>query len=155
MTLHKISRFQRVILKRALLFLRFYSISSTRADRNLEPKFADPIPLRALSHEKGTNSKRTSLRTNPLPVLTLHKNSNSLFIAFHGSWNRSDPTGYKVVRLGLSQEGEITSQEDFISGWLQPDGSVSGRPVDLEVSPAGDLYLSDDKRGMVSRISGE
>jgi glucose/arabinose dehydrogenase len=87
--------------------------------------------------------------------LTLHKNSNSLFIAFHGSWNRSDPTGYKVVRLGLSQEGEITSQEDFTSGWLQPDGSVSGRPVDLEVSPAGDLYLSDDKRGVVSRISGE
>jgi glucose/arabinose dehydrogenase len=60
-----------------------------------------------------------------------------------------------VVRLGLSQRGEITSQEDFISGWLQPDGSVSGRPVDLEVSPAGDPYLFDDKRGVVYRISGK
>jgi len=80
---------------------------------------------------------------------------DSLFIAFHGLWNRSDPAGYKVVRLGLSQEGEITSQEDFISGWLQSDGSVSGRPVDLEVSPEGDLYLSDDKRGVVYRIKGK
>lgn len=80
---------------------------------------------------------------------------DSLFIAFHGSWNRSDPAGYKVMRLGLSEKGEVTSQEDFISGWLQPDGSVSGRPVDLEVSPEGDLYLSDDKRGVVYRISGK
>jgi glucose/arabinose dehydrogenase len=80
---------------------------------------------------------------------------DSLFIAFHGSWNRSSPAGYKVVRLGLNKKGEITSQDNFISGWLQPDGSVSGRPVDLEVSPEGDLYLSDDKRGVVYRIRGK
>ena len=80
---------------------------------------------------------------------------DSLFIAFHGSWNRSDPAGYKVMRLGLGEKGEVTSQEDFMSGWLKPDGSVSGRPVDLEVSPEGDLYLSDDKLGVVYRISGK
>jgi glucose/arabinose dehydrogenase len=80
---------------------------------------------------------------------------DSLFIAFHGSWNRSSPAGYKVVRLGLNGKGGITSEEDFITGWLQPDGSVSGRPVDLEVSPEGDLYLSDDKRGVVYRIRGK
>jgi glucose/arabinose dehydrogenase len=80
---------------------------------------------------------------------------DSLFIAFHGSWNRSHPAGYKVVRLGLNEKGEIVTEEDFLTGWLQPDGSVSGRPVDLEVSPAGDLYLSDDKRGVVYRIRGK
>ena len=79
---------------------------------------------------------------------------NSLFIAFHGSWNRSSPAGYKVVRVVLSEDGGILSHEDFISGWLNPGGSVSGRPVDLELSPRGDLYLSDDKRGMVYRITG-
>jgi glucose/arabinose dehydrogenase len=78
---------------------------------------------------------------------------NSLFIAFHGSWNRSSPAGYKVVRVTLSDEGEILSDEDFISGWLRADESVTGRPVDLELSPKGDLYLSDDKRGMVYRIT--
>ena len=81
--------------------------------------------------------------------------NDSLFIAFHGSWDRSVPAGYKVVRVQLNKIGEILSHEDFISGWLQPDGSKSGRPVDLEQSPDGDLYLSDDTLGVVYRISGK
>ena len=79
---------------------------------------------------------------------------DSLFIAFHGSWNRSVPAGYKVVRVKLNQRGEILSHEDFITGWLQPEGDVAGRPVDLEQSPDGDLYLSDDMLGVVYRITG-
>jgi glucose/arabinose dehydrogenase len=79
---------------------------------------------------------------------------NSLFIAFHGSWNRSVPAGYKVVRLKLNDGGEILSHEDFISGWLQATSDVRGRPVDLELSPDGDLYLSDDYQGVVYRITG-
>ena len=78
---------------------------------------------------------------------------NSLFIAFHGSWNRINPEGYKVVRVLLSDKGDILSQEDFITGWLLPNGSKDGRPVDLEQSPQGDLYLSDDYRGVVYRIT--
>ena len=78
---------------------------------------------------------------------------NSLFIAFHGSWNRINPEGYKVVRVLLSDKGKIISSEDFITGWLLPNGSKDGRPVDLEQSPQGDLYLSDDYRGVVYRIT--
>jgi len=81
--------------------------------------------------------------------------NHSLFIAFHGSWNRSVPAGYKVVRVRLNAKGEILSHEDFISGWLQPDGDRKGRPVDLEQSPGGDLYLSDDALGVVYRITGK
>lgn len=80
---------------------------------------------------------------------------NSLFIAFHGSWNRSVPAGYKVVRVKLNERGGILSHEDFITGWLRPDGDVTGRPVDLEQSPDGDLYLSDDALGVVYRITGK
>lgn len=79
--------------------------------------------------------------------------NNSLFITFHGSWNRTVPAGYKVVRVKLSEQGEIISHEDFITGWLRPNGKPDGRPVDLEQSPAGDLYLSDDYLGVVYRIS--
>jgi glucose/arabinose dehydrogenase len=79
---------------------------------------------------------------------------DSLFIAFHGSWNRSVPAGYKVVRVKLNERGDILSHEDFITGWLRPDGEVTGRPVDLEQSPDGDLYLSDDALGVVYRITG-
>lgn len=81
--------------------------------------------------------------------------NDSLFIAFHGSWNRSVPAGYKVVRVQLNKRGEILSHEDFITGWLQPDGNKTGRPVDLEQSPDGDLYLSDDYLGVVYRIRGK
>ncbi|PIQ96911.1 MAG: oxidoreductase [Nitrospinae bacterium CG11_big_fil_rev_8_21_14_0_20_56_8] len=80
---------------------------------------------------------------------------HSLFIAFHGSWNRSAPAGYKVVRVALNAKGEILSDEDFITGWLKADGKPWGRPVDLERSPAGDLYLSDDFSGAVYRIRGK
>ncbi|SVC01670.1 uncharacterized protein METZ01_LOCUS254524, partial [marine metagenome] len=48
----------------------------------------------------------------------------------------------------------ILSHEDFISGWLQKSGSPSGRPVDVEYSPEGELYLSDDFLGIVYKISG-
>ena len=83
------------------------------------------------------------------------KYSHSLFIAFHGSWNRSVPAGYKVVRVILNDKGEIQSHEDFITGWLLPDGSKQGRPVDLQLSPNGDLYLSDDSLGVVYKITGK
>jgi glucose/arabinose dehydrogenase len=78
----------------------------------------------------------------------------SLFIAFHGSWNRSVPAGYKVVRVLLDGEGRPQGHEDFVTGWMREDGKVVGRPVDLEMSPEGDLFLSDDRRGTVYRITG-
>ena len=78
---------------------------------------------------------------------------NSVFIAFHGSWNRSVPAGYKVVRLRLDTKGNIISHEDFITGWLRKDSASNGRPVDIELSPEGDLYLSDDYLGVVYLIT--
>ncbi|MEE9258488.1 MAG: PQQ-dependent sugar dehydrogenase [Nitrospinaceae bacterium] len=57
-------------------------------------------------------------RTGNLPARYKH----SVFIAFHGSWNRSVPAGYKVVRVILNDKGDILSHEDFITGWLRPDG---------------------------------
>lgn len=80
---------------------------------------------------------------------------HSVFIAFHGSWNRSVPAGYQVRRLQLDARGQIQSDEVFIEGWLRPDHSKAGRPVDVAVSPAGDVYVSDDYRGVVYRITGK
>lgn len=76
-----------------------------------------------------------------------------LFIAFHGSWNRSVPTGYKVVRLPLAGSRPRGPLQDFASGWLDPvSGRASGRPVGLAVGPDGALYISDDKAGLIYRI---
>ncbi|MCH7501594.1 MAG: oxidoreductase, partial [Nitrospinae bacterium] len=69
--------------------------------------------------------------------------------------NRSVPAGYKVVRVILNDKGEIQSHQDFITGWLLPGGDKQGRPVDVQLSPDGDLYLSDDSLGVVYKITGK
>ena len=76
-----------------------------------------------------------------------------LFIAQHGSWNRTVPVGYKVSRLPLdgNTPGEL---EDFAAGWLDLDDNVAyGRPVGLAVGPDGALYISDDKAHLIYRIA--
>jgi len=76
-----------------------------------------------------------------------------LFIALHGSWNRSVPVGYKVMRVPLVDGHVAGPAEDFATGWLKPDGSSWGRPVGVTVAADGSLLVSDDKGGFVYRIS--
>ena len=77
----------------------------------------------------------------------------SLFVAFHGSWNRTEPTGYKIVRVPVDANGQPGEPEDFASGWLQDSGAVAGRPVDVIVAPDGALLVTDDEAGMIYRIA--
>ena len=78
---------------------------------------------------------------------------HGLFVAYHGSWNRSVPTGYKVVFIPLDAHGNVAGPvRDFATGWLRGN-SASGRPVGVTIGPDGALYVSDDKAGMVYRIT--
>jgi glucose/arabinose dehydrogenase len=76
-----------------------------------------------------------------------------LFVAFHGSWNRSTPTGYKVVRVRMKR-GRPIGVEDFATGWLS-GRRAWGRPVDLVVDRRGRLLVSDDRGGRIYIISHE
>jgi glucose/arabinose dehydrogenase len=77
-----------------------------------------------------------------------------LIVAFHGSWNRTEPTGYKLVRVKLDNKGNYEGTEDFITGWLSADKkSVLGRPVDVLIQPGGNMYVSDDKAGVIYKVS--
>ncbi|MDX2169262.1 MAG: PQQ-dependent sugar dehydrogenase [Deltaproteobacteria bacterium] len=75
------------------------------------------------------------------------------FVAQHGSWNRTEKAGYRVVALQFAADGGIR-EEVFANGFLR-DGSVSGRPVDVAVGPDGALYVSDDFTGSIYRITYE
>lgn len=76
-----------------------------------------------------------------------------LIVAYHGSWNRTEKTGYKLVRLRLDEQGMLEGMEDFVTGWLAPDGKVLGRPVDVRIEPGGIMYVTDDYAGVVYRIT--
>src|SRR2546421_3810943 len=74
------------------------------------------------------------------------------FMTYHGSWDRSVPTGAKVVRVHV-QSGRPTAIDDFVTGWQLADGPRWGRPVGLLVMPDGALLVSDDLGGRIWRVS--
>lgn len=74
-----------------------------------------------------------------------------LFVAQHGSWNRSAPVGYRVVMVEF-RGGKPVNDKIFAEGWLRPNGEVLGRPVDVLEMPDGALLVSDDKAGAIYRV---
>lgn len=74
----------------------------------------------------------------------------ALFVAQHGSWNRSSKVGYRVI-VAFVEDGRVTNAEPFLTGFLEGE-SAWGRPVDVLVHPDGSLLVSDDARGAVYRI---
>jgi glucose/arabinose dehydrogenase len=76
---------------------------------------------------------------------------NGVFIAQHGSWDRTEPIGYRVLFVPM-QDGKPGKPEIFVDGWLR-GGRASGRPVDILVMPDGALLVSDDQAGVVYRVA--
>ena len=72
-------------------------------------------------------------------------------VALHGSWNRKQPSGYKLVRVKF-KDNQAIKVEDFVTGWLT-GGEAWGRPVDVTVGTDGVLYVSDDLAGRIYRIT--
>src|SRR5205823_8198093 len=74
------------------------------------------------------------------------------FMTYHGSWNRSVPSGAKVVRVRV-QSGRPTAIEDFVTGWQLADGPRRGRPVGPVVAADGALLIADDTGDRIWRVS--
>jgi len=85
----------------------------------------------------------------------------NLFIALHGSWNRSQKAGYKILRVIFNEEGDVKASEDFITGWLDSkldeNGNVSetvyGRPSAPFIMSDGSMLISDDKANLIYRVT--
>ncbi len=86
------------------------------------------------------------LRSNNLP----NEWRGKALVALHGSWNRSEKSGYKVLALTFSGDQRI-AEHYFIDGFEQ-DNTVIGRPVDIVEAPDGTIYISDDHSGVVYRV---
>jgi glucose/arabinose dehydrogenase len=121
----------------------------------IDPDFGHPGDC------NGVVQPRIKMQAHSAPLGLAFYNANQfptqyhgLFVAFHGSWNRSVPTGYKVVFIPLNAGGQVSGPaQDFATGWLVNNDNATGRPVGLAVGPDGALYASDDLGGMIYRIA--
>jgi glucose/arabinose dehydrogenase len=77
---------------------------------------------------------------------------NAIFVARHGSWNRTKKIGGDVIVVKLNKDGSVKSQEPFLTGFLQ-NNEYSGRPVDVQLMKDGSLLVSDDHAGAVYRVT--
>jgi glucose/arabinose dehydrogenase len=77
---------------------------------------------------------------------------NTIFVARHGSWNKTSKLGGDIIAVKLNPNGSVKSWEPFVTGFLQ-DNNYIGRPVDVEVIKDGSLLVSDDYAGAIYRIS--
>lgn len=73
-------------------------------------------------------------------------------VAQHGSWNRTEPVGYSLVRVKFDDNNQVIGHEPFIDGWLN-DGEAWGRPTDVLQMPDGSILVSDDYNGVIYRVS--
>ena len=77
-----------------------------------------------------------------------------IFASEHGSWNKAVRVGYEVIRVPLHQRGDASGEyEDFLTGFVLPDGNVWGRPVGVTVAPDGSILVSDDGSNSIWRVS--
>jgi len=121
--------------------------------RNHDSDFDDVVYIRNPCED--TEAPLVELQAHSAPLgLVIYDDTmfpkeyfGDLFVAYHGSWNRNEPTGYKIVRIDL-----VTFEvEDFATGWLQGN-NVLGRPVDIVIGEDGSMYVSDDNAGVIYRI---
>lgn len=114
------------------------------------PRFMTFGPDRTLFvAERGTNSIIALLDPHHTGRATEKR-------VLHGSFYRDFPAGYKVIFIPLNAQGQIAGPaQDFISGWLVHNNTsaATGRPVGLTVGPDGALYISDDKGGVIYRVT--
>lgn len=91
------------------------------------------------------------LPAHTAPLGTVFGPTGGLFVALHGSWNSTVPVGYKVVKLSNVAEGVI-GHEDYITGFIE-GSNVLGRPAGLVFDKNGNMYISDDKAGLIYVLS--
>ncbi|MCE9633582.1 MAG: PQQ-dependent sugar dehydrogenase [Methylophilales bacterium] len=128
----------------------FYGWPHCWGDKFVDPNFAgDCSSMQSPAITLPAHSTPIGIAFLDKTTFPVEYRSDAL-VALHGSWNRNQPSGYKVVRVHFEQDKPV-KVSDFITGWLSNKGAW-GRPVDVAVAPDGAVYISDDRAGLVYRI---
>jgi glucose/arabinose dehydrogenase len=107
------------------------------------------VPYQAHSAALGLTFYAASTGKSAFPA----NYAGDAFAAFHGSWNRSLRTGYKLVRVHMKDNQPTGDYEDFLTGFVVDKGNVWGRPVTTTELKDGSLLMSDDGGNLIYRIS--
>ena len=133
----------------------FYGYPYKHAKNVIDPEFGDMIP--SVGKEFVDPIAELGAHVAPLGIAFYdgqefpEKYHNSVFIALHGSWNRTKKSGYKVILVKLDDNGNYLYQEDFITGWLSNE-TAWGRPAAPFVMSDGSLLVSDDKHNVIYKV---
>ena len=97
----------------------------------------------------------TPLASRFAPALFLAEYKGDIFAAFHGRWNRTGHSGYKIVRVPFDHStGKVLGEyEDFVIGFVMRDGLIWSRPVGITVAKDGAVLFSEDGNGTIWRVS--
>jgi glucose/arabinose dehydrogenase len=133
----------------------FYGYPYKHAKDVIDPEFGDMIS--SVDKEFVDPIAELGAHVAPLGIAFYdgkefpEKYHNSVFIALHGSWNRTKKSGYKVILVKLDDNGNYLNQEDFITGWLSNE-TAWGRPAAPFVMSDGSLLVSDDKHNVIYKV---
>jgi len=133
----------------------FYGWPHANGDRDPDPDFGEGHEDEIATSIPPAHSFRA--HNAPLGIVFLQRPlgarlpRGTAVVALHGSWNRTEKDGYKVVSLQFAPAGKI-EERDLLWGFLEGD-DVVGRPVDVATGPDGEIYVSDDYAGAVYRIT--
>jgi glucose/arabinose dehydrogenase len=130
--------------------------------QQVDPTREDPAGTTKEAFAKTTEPSVLTFPAHSAPInfLFLNKINNlpadwkdDALITFHGSWNKTNPDGYKIQRIRF-ENGNPVAAEDFLTGFLNKEArSRFGRPTGLAISPKGVIYFSDDANGVIYSIT--
>lgn len=92
------------------------------------------------------------LPAHTAPLGFVFDDNNNAYIALHGSWNSTEKVGYKVIQLS-TYANSVTGYKDVVTGFIQGKDNILGRPAGLVIDNEGNLYISDDKSGLIYILS--
>ncbi|GGX30725.1 sorbosone dehydrogenase [Pigmentiphaga litoralis] len=129
-----------------------YSYWGQNADDRVRPQNPDKVAA-AVKPDYALGSHVAALGVDFSTTAMGTQFANGVFVGEHGSWNRKDPVGYKVVFVPFNQGRPTGQPVDFVTGFRDDDGTTRGRPVGVTVDPRGALIVADDLANTIWRVA--